>query len=193
MKYNNPWEYYIIDDFLPEHIYENIKQIEIASNNLNCEGTRGNVTGRYFITPDKKDHLTSQVVDYFKSNTKQFEQQFGYSLAHSYLRAEIVQDTQDFWQECHLDTLEKRITMLIYIGRDDSTVNLGTDLYKEQDGEFSVRAEWKDNRALVFKPTETTWHGFNKRAYEGNRRVLIINYVDKDQWNSIDQVWDMDE
>ena len=31
---------------------------------------------------------------------------------------------------------------------------------------------------------------FYKRKFKGNRRVLLVNFVDKENWNSKDQVWD---
>ena len=147
------------------------------------------MSGRYFFTPDKLDTLTLDVIDFFRTNTKAFESQFGYDLSNSYLRIELAQDNNDFWQVPHIDTFEKRITIIVYIDCDDE--DLGTDLYVSPDEEYYTRLEWKNNRCFVFKTDETKWHGFTKREFVGNRRVLLINYVDKDNWNSKDQVWDL--
>lgn len=185
-----PWEHYVVDDFLPRELLKKLSTVQVISNNKNSNGTRTNVSGRYFFTPDKKDDITISVVKFFKDNVHRFQNQFGYDLSDSYLRIELAQDDQDFWQECHLDTLEKRITMIVFLERDDETVNLGTDLYYTQDGDY-IRSEWKDNRCLVFKPTEETWHAFGERQFKGKRRVLLINFVDTKQWLSKDQVWDL--
>ena len=93
----------------------------------------------------------------------------------------------------HLDVLDKRITMIVYIDHDDDkTADLGTDLYASEDDSEYVRAEWKNNRCLVFKPTEEKWHGIKERSYKGRRLVLLINYVSKKSWKSLDQIWEID-
>jgi len=187
VKYNTPWEYFIIDDFLPEDILMSLQDIKINSDNSKCDGSKTNIVKRYLYTPQKTDTTTSAVVDFFRNNTKLFEKQFGYNLSDSYMRIELAQDNDNFWQVPHIDTLEKRITIIVYIqGKGD----LGTDLYTSPDQHYHTRLEWKPNRCFVFKTDETKWHGFTKRPFDGNRKVLLINYVDKNKWKSKDQVWD---
>lgn len=187
MKYNTPWEYFIIDNFLPKNILLSLKTLKINSDNSQCNGTRTPVINRYFFTPEKSDNKTLEVVNFFQTNTTAFEKQFGYDLSNSYIRIELAQDDNNFWQVPHIDTLEKRITIIVYIeGKGD----LGTDLYSSPNEEYHTRLEWKINRCFVFKTDKTKWHGFTKRPFEGNRKVLLINYVDKNKWKSKDQVWD---
>jgi hypothetical protein len=191
MKYVHPWEHYIQDNFLPANIIEKLKGIQINSNNENCGGTRTGIPGRYFFTPEKNDETTETVVGHILNRKDEFENMFGYDLSNSYLRVELAQDDENQWIVPHLDVLDKRITMIVYIDHDDeNTENLGTDLYISNDDSEFVRAVWKNNRCLAFKPTEEKWHGVKKRSYKGRRLVLLINYVSKDSWNSIDQVWD---
>ena len=190
-KFEWPWEYYIVDDFFPEEMLKGINGLPIESDNTECNGTRTNVTGRWFLTPDKSHQgLAQWVVKFFRDNKTKFEEQFGYDLSNSYMRIEVCKDDNGFFQERHLDTLEKRITMIVYIHRDDEEVDLGTDIFVDETSGQYKRAEWKRNRCLVFKPTDKTWHGFSAREFKGQRRVLICNFVDKDQWESKDQVWD---
>ena len=194
MKYTEPWEYYMEDDFLPTDILEKLKAIQINSNNENCGGTRTGIPGRHFFTPEKNDDITKTLIENILGRTSEFQDKFGYDLSDSYLRVELAQDDEHQWIVPHLDVLDKRITMIVYIDHDDeNTTNLGTDLYAsgDIDSEF-VRAEWKNNRCLVFKPTEEKWHGVKKRSYKGRRLALLINYVSKDTWKSIDQVWDVE-
>lgn len=188
IKYNNPWDYYIIDNFLPENLLMSLKDIKIDSDNSLCDGTRTPVTGRYFFTPDKTDKTTLDIVDFFRTNTQQFQNQFGYDLSNSYMRIELAQDDNNFWQVPHIDTLEKRITIIVYI---EGEGDIGTDLYSSPNEAYHTRLEWKINRCFVFKTDETKWHGFTKRPFTGKRKVLLINYVDKDNWKSKDQVWDL--
>ena len=190
MRYDEPWEHFLIDDFLPDDIVQGLKELPVKSDNSKADGTRTNVTGRWFFTPDKTDDFTLKVVDYVRDNKKKFEEDYGYDLSNSYLRMELAKDDNGFYQERHLDTLEKRITMIVFISKEDPDVDLGTDAFYDEHGIQSKRATWKENRCFIFKPTKDTWHGFTKREFKGERRVLLINFVDKDNWNSRDQVWD---
>ena len=192
MKYSDPWEHYMEDNFLPIDILEKLKAIKIESNNENCGGTRTGIPGRYFFTPEKNDDITKTLVQHILGRTKEFQNKFGYDLSDSYLRVELAQDDEHQWIVPHLDVLDKRITMIVYIDHDDdNTTDLGTDLYTSENDSEYVRAEWKNNRCLVFKPTEEKWHGIKKRSYKGRRLVLLINYVCKDSWNSLDQIWEI--
>ena len=193
MKYTEPWEQHIVENFLPNKIFEQLKSVKITSDNTVCRGTRTEITGRYFFTPDKKDALTQEVIGHILSCKKEFEDKFGYNLSHSYLRVELAQDTKDAWLQPHLDSLDKRITMIVYVDKDDNK-DLGTNLYKTNDVRgVQLKSHWKANRCLIFKPTEEKWHGVAKQTYKGRRLVLLINYVNKDTWNSVDQVWDVDK
>ena len=193
MKYSKPWEYYMEDNFLPVSLVEDLKNVKIDSVNENCGGTRTGIPGRFFFTPEKKDSITNKLVDHILGRTKEFESKFGYDLSHSFLRVELAQDDEHQWIVPHLDVLDKRITMIIYLDHDDpDTSKLGTDLYSHKNDKNFIRAEWKNNRCLAFKPTEEKWHGVSKRSYKGRRLVLLVNYVNKDTWNSLDQVWDTD-
>lgn len=187
-----PWDHYVVDDFLPEGMLKGLISLPVESDNTKCNGTRTNVTGRWFFRPDNTTHdgIQNWIVKFFRDNITKFEKQFGYDLSNSYMRIEVCKDDNGFFQERHLDTLEKRITMIVYLHKDDEDVDLGTDLFPDETSSQCKRAEWKVNRCLVFKPTEKTWHGFSPREFKGERRVLICNFVDKDQWESKDQVWD---
>lgn len=194
MKFNEPWEHHIVDDFLPSVIVEELKRIKINSDNRDCGGTRTGIPGRHFFTPAQNDTFTLELVKHLLGRKEEFEKTFGYDLSHSYLRVELAQDDTHQWLEPHLDSLDKRITMVVYIDQDDENMtDLGTDLYRTSDpASHATRAEWKENRCLVFKPTPEKWHGCERRDYKGRRLVLLINYVNKDTWKSVDQVWDVD-
>ena len=193
MKYCDPWEHYMEDNFLPIDILEELKDIKINSNNGFVSGTRTGIPGRHFFTPEKNDDITRKLIGHIIGRTKEFEDKFGYDLSDSYLRVELAQDDEQQWIVPHLDVLDKRITMIVYIDHDDNnTTELGTDLYTSEDDSVYVRAEWKNNRCLVFKPTEEKWHGIKKRSYKGRRLVLLINYVSKESWKSLDQIWEID-
>ena len=140
-KFNDPWEHYLVDNFLPQEILKSLKNIKIESKNSLCDGTRTPISGRYFFTPDKNDKLTRDIVNFFREKTGEFEKNFGYSLQNSYLRIELAQDDNNFWQVPHIDTFEKRITIIIYISSEDD--DLGTDLFKDQKSSYKKRIEWR--------------------------------------------------
>ena len=59
---------------------------------------------------------------------------------------------------------------------------LGTDIYADRETHAGV-TPFEPNSAMVFVPSDRTWHGFEKRPIRGVRRSLIINYV-KPEWRS---------
>ena len=61
MKYNEPWEYYIQDNFLPYDILYKLQDIPIQSDNTLCDGTRTPISGRHFFTPDRKNEFTKEI------------------------------------------------------------------------------------------------------------------------------------
>jgi hypothetical protein len=40
---------------------------------------------------------------------------------------------------------------------------------------------------MIFVPSNSTWHGFEKRPIEGVRRSIIVNYVTND-WRAREQL-----
>jgi hypothetical protein len=104
------------------------------------------------------------------------EQAFGVDLAGAYLRIEYAQDTQGFWLEPHTDLGVKKFSMLYYLAEPDDPRDLGTDLYVDAT-HWAKRTPFERNMALVFLPSDSTWHGFEPRPIDGVRKSLIINYV----------------
>ena len=63
-------------------------------------------------------------------------------------RIELAQDNKSFWQVPHIDTFEKRITIIVYISSEEE--DLGTDLFSD-DKTFVKRVEWMPNRCFILK------------------------------------------
>ena len=109
----------------------------------------------------------------------------GASLAGTYLRIEYAQDVDGFWLKPHTDLGVKKLTLLYYLG-DDGQSDLGTDIYS--DGEtWAKRSTFDADCALVFVPSDNTWHGFSPRAIKGVRKSVIVNYV-TDEWRAREQL-----
>jgi hypothetical protein len=69
---------------------------------------------------------------------------------------------------------------------DPAHADLGTDIY-DQDRKHVGRSPFAPNAALVFVPSNITYHGFEPRRIEGVRKSVIINYV-TDEWRAREQL-----
>jgi hypothetical protein len=63
---------------------------------------------------------------------------------------------------------------------------LGTDIYAA-DKTHVGRSPFQSNAAMVFVPSDITYHGFEPRTIEGVRKSVIINYVTND-WRAREQL-----
>lgn len=148
-----------------------------------------NNTRKYFDAENRKLFpVCEAVADAFQDKrvTSHIENVFGTNLKGSYLRIEFAQDIDGFWLEPHTDLGVKVFTMLLYLSKDPSHADLGTDIYdfnKKQVG----RSVFVSNAAMVFVPSNNTYHGFEKRKIVGVRTSLIINYV-TNEWRAREQL-----
>jgi hypothetical protein len=76
--------------------------------------------------------------------------------------------------------------MLLYTSKDPSHAALGTDIY-DADKSHVGRSPFESNAALVFVPSNITYHGFERRKIDGVRKSIIINYVTND-WRAREQL-----
>jgi len=113
------------------------------------------------------------------------EQVTGAKLDGCYLRIEYAQDVDGFWLAPHTDLGVKKLTMLYYLG-DEDQADLGTDIYVDADT-WAKRSTFGADSALVFVPSNNTWHGFAPRSIGGVRKSVIINYV-TDEWRAREQL-----
>ena len=118
--------------------------------------------------------------------TRAIEQTFSTKLAGSYLRVEFAQDTDGFWLEPHTDLGVKLFTFLLYLSTDAQHGELGTDIYDAAKKHVG-RSPFKSNSAMIFVPSDVTYHGFEPRRIEGVRKSVIINYVTND-WRAREQL-----
>ena len=76
--------------------------------------------------------------------------------------------------------------MLLYIRRMRGTPSLGTDIY-DTDKNHVARSPFQSNGAMIFVPSDITYHGFEPRPIEGVRKSVIINYV-TNEWRAREQL-----
>jgi hypothetical protein len=118
--------------------------------------------------------------------TDKIVNQFGSKLDGTYLRIEYAQDTDGFWLEPHTDLGVKMFTMLLYLSKDAQHKTLGTDIYDRQKKHIGA-SPFAPNAAMVFVPSDITFHGFEARRIEGVRKSVIINYV-TNEWRAREQL-----
>ena len=191
-SYYDPWNYYIVDNFFPKNIYNLLKNhFKICPKKIykNNNGTRDHIIERTFLNNNYATKFNLKTIpNWIINNLTLFEKEFNIDLNNCALRIELIQDTNGFWNKPHLDKLDKRITIIANIDKDDDN-NLGSCLYKNESGSNEKQIEWKNNSALVFVPTEYTWHGFKKIDFVGERKIVIINIPDINSWQLKDTLW----
>ncbi|MFT8676128.1 MAG: 2OG-Fe(II) oxygenase [Acetobacter sp.] len=115
-----------------------------------------------------------------------FETVCGTSLDTAALRLELCLDTDGFWLAPHTDIGAKKLTLLVSLSEGEGAEDWGTDLMLP-DGASAVRAPALFNSAVLFIPSDRTWHGFVRRPIQGTRRTLIVNYVDE-SWRAVHEL-----
>ncbi len=118
--------------------------------------------------------------------TSAVEKTFKTNLKGTYLRVEYAQDTDGFWLEPHTDLGVKSFTFLLYLSTNPQHAELGTDIY-DADKKHIGRSPFESNGAMIFVPSNITYHGFEPRRIEGIRKSIIINYV-TNEWRAREQL-----
>ncbi len=110
----------------------------------------------------------------------------GAAIEDCYLRIEYAQDCDGFWLKPHTDLGVKKLTLLYYLADAPGQEDLGTDVYENAET-WTKRAAFAPNTAMMFVPSDHTWHGFEPRQIKGVRKSVIINYV-TDEWRAREQL-----
>ncbi len=141
---------------------------------------------RQYVNPEaiEKYEACKRIADIFRDPKviAKFEQMGNMSLKDTLLRMEYALDTEGFWLEPHTDIGVKMFTMLIYMSKDEDALGWGTDIYESKE-KHARTVPFKSNSALMFIPSNQTWHGFEPRVIKGIRKTLIVNYVTQDWRN----------
>jgi len=191
-RHPQPYPHWFLTKCLPADVADEITTLPFPAPALGgVSGKRElhNATRKYF---DVDNRRTWETVDAFanafqsKPVTSLIERHFGTQLAGTYLRVEYAQNTNGFWLETQTDLGVKVFTMLLYLSTDKSHSDLGTDIY-DAGKKHIGRSPFVPNGAMVFVPSNNTYHGFEPRPIEGIRKSIIINYVTSD-WRAREQL-----
>ena len=187
-----PYRHWITRAIFPQAVFTDLKDMPFPVAEL------GGISGtREAHNPDRV-YFAGKNLETFKSARATVEafqdaeivallaDTFGGPLADTYLRIEYAQDTDGFWLKPHTDIGVKMFTMLIYMSDDPRHSELGTDIYADQDTHVG-RSPFEPNAAMIFVPSKSTWHGFEKRPIHGVRRSIIVNYV-TNAWRAREQL-----
>jgi hypothetical protein len=187
-----PYRHWVLNSCFPADSVEDIVTLPFDAPSL--DGVSGkrelhNNTRKYFDVENRESFQVCEAIAQAfqdKRVTSHIEKVFGTDLSGTYLRIEFAQDIDGFWLEPHTDLGVKAFTMLLYLSKDPSHTDLGTDIY---DGEkrHAGRSPFAPNAAMVFIPGNNTYHGFEKRPIKGVRTSLIINYV-TNEWRAREQL-----
>jgi len=189
---DTPYKHWFLENCLPATAVDEILELPFPAPALDgISGKREvhNKTRKYFDAENRQKYpVCNAFCEAFQDPqvTSAIEQQFGTSLGGNCLRVEFAQDTDGFWLEPHTDLGVKVFTMLLYMSKDPSHQNLGTDIY-DPDKTHVGRSPFKPNSAMVFIPSDITMHGFEARPIEGVRKSIIINYVTP-EWRAREQL-----
>ena len=187
-----PYRHWILRGCFPTDSVDDVLALPFEAPSL--DGVSGkrelhNNTRKYFDVENRKNFpVCEAIAKAFQDErvTSHIENVFGTDLEGTYLRIEFAQDIDGFWLEPHTDLGVKVFTMLVYLSKDESHTDLGTDIYNGEKRHVA-RSPFAPNAAMVFVPGSNTYHGFEKRPIKGVRTSLIINYV-TDEWRAREQL-----
>jgi hypothetical protein len=186
-----PYRTWRLADVFPEATARALSELPIQAVEL------GGISGKRELHNDQRSYFAGEALDRHPvardvAEALQSEpvahaimQRTGARLEGCCLRIEYAIDVSGFWLEPHTDLGVKTFTMLYYLGG-EGQADLGTDLYAARD-RWAERVPFDWNSAIVFVPSDNTWHGFEPRRIATPRRSVIINYVTAD-WRAREQL-----
>ncbi len=188
----SPYRHWFLKNCLPQSIVDEVLALPISASDLGgVSGKRElhNNSRHYFDVANRAEHACAESVAAALQSpevTSQIEKIFGVKLDGTYLRIEFAQDVDGFWLEPHTDIGVKAFTYLLYLSTDPTHTDLGTDIY-DNDKKWVGRSPFASNSAMIFVPSNITYHGFEGRKINGVRKSLVINYVTND-WRAREQL-----
>lgn len=191
-RHESPYRHWFLEQCLPQDTIDDILALPFPAPSLDgISGKREvhNATRKYFDADNMAAYPVCRRFNEALQDPKvtgAIDRIFGTKLRGTYLRVEFAQDTNGFWLEPHTDLGVKSFTFLIYLSKESSHANLGTDIYDAEKRHVGA-SPFKSNGALVFVPSTNTYHGFEPRKIEGVRKSLIVNYV-TEEWRAREQL-----
>ena len=190
-RHDKPWEYFTFGQALSPQQIDEIKNADIQKGGILHDGTRSgykdgiekqNHKLREYVTNENRDKYPELVSFIKELQSKPIREMIAQMVGNennfegSYVRLEVLNDTQGFWLKPHCDIPEKLISSLIYINDTAEDISLGTDLYNEQLELKHTVPFWHNFGYIFHGPNK--WHGMEKgKTIRTERRGIQINYV----------------
>ena len=190
-RHDKPWEYFTFGQALSPQQIDEIKNADIQKGGILHDGTRSgykdgiekqNHKLREYVTNENRDKYPELVSFIKELQSKPIREMIAKmvgnknNFAGSYVRLEVLNDTQGFWLKPHCDIPEKLISSLIYINQTGENVNLGTDLYDEDLKLVDTVPFWHNYGYIFHGPNK--WHGMEEgKEVQVERRGIQLNYV----------------
>ena len=192
VRLERPYRNWRLTGLFPERVAAELARLPFAPPPMDAGSGRREMSNehRHYFAGDllTRHPVMGRVAEVFQAPqvARAFARSTGAKLDGTYLRIEYAVDQDGFWLEPHTDLGVKTFTMLLYTSKDPSHGNLGTDIY-DQSKKHVGRSPFAPNAAMVFVPSNITYHGFEPRRIEGVRKSVIINYVTT-EWRAREQL-----
>jgi hypothetical protein len=187
-----PYRHWHLEQMLPDATAKALAALPFQAPDLHgVSGKRElhNDSRQYFDAANNARYpVCGELARFFQApeTVRALQDATGADLTDTNVRIEYALDTDCFWLQPHTDLGVKKITILYYLPDGPDQESLGTDLYADVDT-WAARTPFKWNTALVFVPSDHTFHGFERRDIPRVRRSVIINYVTQ-AWVARDQL-----
>ena len=187
-----PFRHWLLTDMLPASTAQALSVLPFTAPDLHgVSGKRElhNDTRQYFDAANNaKFPVCNALARFFQApeTVRALQDATGCDLSDTNVRIEYAVDSDCFWLQPHTDLGVKRITILYYLPDGPDQETMGTDLYADAQT-WAARAPFLWNSALVFVPSDNTFHGFERRDIPRMRRSVIINYVTQ-AWKAREQL-----
>jgi hypothetical protein len=191
-SHTEPYPYFLVENVVPQEILPQLQNLPFPAPELGgISGTREvhNKSRNYFDADNcSKYDACKLLAEALQSEevVSAVQTTFNTDLSDTYLRIEYAQDTDGFWLEPHTDIGVKSFTMLLYLSDGEGYEALGTSIYADKETHVG-ESPFAPNLAMIFVPSNNTWHGFETRPVKGVRKSIIINYVTQD-WRAREQL-----
>jgi hypothetical protein len=187
-----PYKHFYVDGLFPTDVAQQLNDLPLAAPSL--EGLSGrrelhNDSRSYFDAENmRRFPVMRAIASALQSSTvvSTIAATFEAPIDGALLRLEYALDIDGFWLEPHTDLGVKKFTCLVYLSDGPGHAELGTDIYAAPDEHWG-RSPFIPNSAMIFVPSDRTWHGFERRSIAGVRRSMILNYVTQD-WRAREQL-----
>jgi hypothetical protein len=191
-RHETPYRHWFVENCLPPEVIKAVLELPFPAPAL--DGVSGkrevhNATRKYFDAENMALHPVCNSVNAALQDPRviaAIDQAFGIKLKGTYLRVEFAQDINGFWLEPHTDLGVKSFTFLLYLSTDTQHRGLGTDIY-DTSKKHVGSSPFISNGAMIFVPSDITYHGFEAREIAGVRKSVIINYVTT-EWRAREQL-----